>query len=551
MSIDATIIASVILFIAALLFTLVIRSRVSLFSSIFAYTAILFIAASLFLFLYSRENIVGALRYYLDIKNAEFNHYATFSSTLLFTACITSIVIALFTQPRHWWHIGLWLYLASLFLFLSLDEYFQLHERWYGWKIYYISVATFSSFLLGIFVWWAYPRKQLLAYVTIIGGMGLAATGGLGLEKFVAKACFDLIEPYNNCVTLPLLEEILEALGYATAAVGMLLFAEQSFPSKQWHTLKRIVASGILVWAFICIFSYWIQPTFEKRFFATPVYANFADSQMLLQGYRINRQSVTAGESFTVDLYWHTGQVPSRQYGYTINLVHPATGESIYLENTKIIDPTTDGWFAGTTHRTSLTMTLPDDITTPVSAYLIVTLWREQGEGSLVINPEATDREQFGAGSPIIAHLPILSPASNAPDAAEYQFANGARLLDYTIAQDEDNLTLTFNWSTTQAIDTTLSQMLHLVHENGEDRLIFDQPPFAGAFPTTAWVTGMNEVVTWHITLPREAVVSGTYTVYTGLYDVNGLRVNVTQSDGMPVPENAIPLGEITLESER
>ena len=548
MSIDATFIASALLFIAALLFTLIIRPRVTLFSSVFAYSAIVFIAASLFLFLYSRENITGALRYYLDIKNAEFNHFATFSSTMLFSACITSIVIAAFTKPRSWWYSGLWLYLAGLFLFLALDEYFQLHEGWYGWEERYMAVAVFSSLLFGAIIWKAYPRKQLLAYITIVGGMGLAATGGLGLEKFVAKACFDLIEPYNNCVTLPLLEEILEALGYTTAAVGILLFAEQSFPSKSWDNFRRIVALGIAAWLFVCIFAYWLQPALENRFFATPVYADFADRQLELQGYRINRQSLQPGDTFRVDLYWHTGQVPSRQYGYTINLVHPATGESIYLENTKIIDPTTDGWFAGTIHRTSLTMTLPNGIATPVSAYVIVTLWREQGEGSLVINPEATDRELFGAGSPIIAHLPILSAESEAPDAAEYEFANGARLLNYTVTEDEDNLTLTFIWSTTQAIDTTLSQMLHLVHENGEDRLIFDQPPFAGAFPTTAWVTGMNEVDTWHITLPREDVVSGTYTIYTGLYDANGVRVTVSQN-GTPVPENAIPLGEITLEA--
>jgi len=155
----------------------------------------------------------------------------------------------------------------------------------------------------------------------------------------------------------------------------------------------------------------------------------------------------------------------------------------------------------------------------------------------------------FGAGSPIIARLPIISGQTTQAADAQFEFANGARLINYSVdSTDMENITLTFQWSTTQAIATELSQMLHLVHENGTDRLIFDQPPFQGTFPTMAWVTGMNEVDTWHITLPADEITSGTYTIYTGLYDASGTRVGVTDSDGTPIAENVILIGEIHLD---
>jgi hypothetical protein len=367
----------------------------------------------------------------------------------------------------------------------------------------------------------------------------------------VAKACFDIITPYSNCSSLPLLEEILEALGYTTAAVGMLLFAEQSFPNKQWNSLKWVEIMAVSAWLLICISSYWLQPSFENRFFATPVYANFADSQMILVGYRINREFVTSGDAFTVDLYWRTERIPSHQYGYTINLVNPATGETIVRENTKIIDPTTDAWFTGTTHRTSLTLAVPNDIETPVSPYVIVTLWRLRDDSSIVINPEATDRGVFGEGSPIITELPILSAKPDSSDNGIYNFANGARLLDYTVTvEDDGTVSLSFQWSTTEIIDANLSQMLHIVNVDTAEQFVFDQPPFERAFPTTAWVKDMNEVDTWHIVLSRDAMASGNYIIYTGLYDANGVRVAVTANDGTSVPNNTLAIGEISIEGD-
>jgi hypothetical protein len=269
---------------------------------------------------------------------------------------------------------------------------------------------------------------------------------------------------------------------------------------------------------------------------------------MILSGYRINCEAVAPGEDFKISLYWWVQNPPSRQYGYTVNLVHPITGESVLRHNTKIIDPTTNGWFVGTIHRTSLTLTIPDDVETPISPNVVITLWRERNDSSLVMNPDETDRPLFGEGSPIIAQLPIVSAQSEQGTDAQYEFANGAQLVSYAIdSEDSTNITMIFQWSTTQAIITELSQMLHFVHENGADRLVFDQPPFQGLFPTTAWVRRMNETVTWHIALPADAK-SGTYTIYTGLYDANGVRVDVTDSNGAPIADNAIPLGEIILE---
>src|SRR5262245_52894446 len=122
MPIDAQSLAIIILLLFALAFTFTIRRKLSLFSQSFAYFIVIFLGLALGLFLYSQAHFVAPLKLYLDIKGAEFNYYATFSSMLLFTVCVASIVIALFVQARRWWHILLWLYVAGLFLFLALDE---------------------------------------------------------------------------------------------------------------------------------------------------------------------------------------------------------------------------------------------------------------------------------------------------------------------------------------------------------------------------------------------------------------------------------------------
>ena len=547
MSFDVVILAYIILIVTAIFFTFTIRRSLSKFSQGVAYFVLIFLALELFLFQYTQTNFTGPTRLYFDIKNAEFNYDATFASMLLFASFVISTIIAI--THRIWWQILVWLYIASLFLFLAFDEYFQIHESFYSWEYVYSAVAAITSLvLLGIF-WKFYPRKQLIAWVAIIGGMGLAAVGGIGLEKYVADACLGIIES-QTCRSLPLMEEILEGLGYGTSVVGMLLFAEQSIASKRWNRFKPLTILSLIAWVIVCIYAYWLHPIVAHRLFATPVYADFADSQMVLIGYRLDKDYTHPEDTFNITMYWRSDIVPSHPYGYTINLVHPTTGESLVLDNKKIVNTPTHTWFSGTTHRISRTVHIPEDIDTPVNPLILITVWREESNGYRTINPGETDTERFGEGSPIIAELPIISNESAKNETALYNFDNGAQLLSYTVDSDEaDEIELTFEWSTTERIPVDLSQMLHLVHENGEDRLVFDQPPFQYAFSTTSWIPNMNETTTWHIDIPDDAP-SGTYTIQTGLYDTQGVRVGASNLDGNAITDNIISLGEIVIEDD-
>lgn len=521
-------------------FTIFLRPKLSRFSQILGYLIIIFIVVSYALH-ENRHSIDVPLRHFLDFRGGEFNHTATVSSLLLFATGAAALTQAMSRKAARWNFI-MWVYVASLFVFLATDEYFLIHERLANWEEIYIAVAGFTTIFVGTVVWFKYKKIQFFAFVLLIGGIGTAAVGGVVLENVVADACFELI-PYNYCTTFPILEEIFEITGYATCLMAMLLFIEQTYSKERWQRVRLYFSALAMFWLAWTIFSYWMLPSVELRYLATPVEAEFVGGRMTLRGYTINPDYVRTGDTVTVRLYWYSAKAPVNQYGFTVNMVDPVGGESIVRINSVIDAPATEDWFANTVHWTELEITIPDDIETPISPLVIATVWQRNPQGDYETFVAENSSVRVLNSGPILTSLPILS---HSPDdnGDGIEFANGLQVTPRIQSEDEGQLTINFDWTTSRSIDATLSQILHLVPDDEGDILVFDQVPFGGSFPTATWIPTMNETDTIVIDL-SEDIQAGSYTLYTGLYDTEtGERITIDATEAV---NNLMPITQISI----
>ena len=154
--------------------------------------------------------------------NAEINLPTWWSTALLLIcAALTALMAALKRNDRFWWG---WFFLALGFLFMSLDEVAQLHEKLSGpvrealhlsGFLYYGWVVPAAALL--VVVGLSYIRFFLALPKGIRGGflLGWAVylAGVLGMESWGASASFRWGEENFFFALLAALEETLEMAG--------------------------------------------------------------------------------------------------------------------------------------------------------------------------------------------------------------------------------------------------------------------------------------------------------------------------------------------------
>jgi len=179
--------------------------------------------------------------------DAEMN-FPTFyaSATLMISSALLAIIA--FCHKKTGNSYGLWVGLSIIFLFLSLDEFGSLHERFegpflrllqtsgclemskiffYAWVIPYaallfVFVLSYSNFLFKL------PKKTMYLFIAsgmiyVLGAMGLEILGGIQ----------DRLYGSMNFVYLFLctIEEILEMLGIAIFIYTLLSYIREQFES--------------------------------------------------------------------------------------------------------------------------------------------------------------------------------------------------------------------------------------------------------------------------------------------------------------------------------
>ncbi len=490
-------------------------------------------------------------RSYFHLGQGEYNPGAIFSSFQLVLTGLIAVAIAIAANPRKLWHRLYWFVLAVIFIYMAVDEYFVIHEG-FDWQPLYVVVGLILGGFSALVYWVGLNRTRIRVFVMLFGGLALLTFGAIGLDRFVSRQCDELLG--SICRGIPVFEEILEITGVTIVLIGFVIYAERHISANGLRQSKRLVAAGSLIWTVALLASFWVIPALEVQFLVDPVTIDYFDGDLSTLGYRVSSDVLRPGDPLNVEIYWRANEQMVENHGFSIQLLTQPQGQSVVRENKPVHTPESIYRFPRVVYRTSIDLVVPDDVPVPASYWLSFTIWTRQGKDFYMYPIWQTDRRLLVPETAVLTAIPVLpeSPSSNAvpPGGERFDFEAGFSLAGYSLPENSilnQPLTFRFAWQTDRDVDGEFSQFLHLFHNNGEDVFVYDQPPFQGAFPTTDWPGGMQVVDEWELTLPDD-VPPGEYRVHTGMYDPSTAeRLSVSNSDGQPVQDNSIYLGNITV----
>jgi len=120
-------------------------------------------------------------------------------------------------------------------------------------------------------------------------------------------------------------------------------------------------------------------------------------------------------------------------------------------------------------------------------------------------------------------------------------FGDMIALAGYTVARQDNSLTLTLVWRALRDGATDYTRFVHLVDPTGSQPPVAqdDSFPVFNTYPTGQWVAG--GVITDVVVLDVAQVPAGDYQLLVGFYGKEG-RVTAVDENGVPFPNNAVPL---------
>lgn len=499
--------------------------------------------------------------------NREYTAGAVFSSAqytaMLLVALINAMRIPALKLPQR----AIWLLLAAMFAWLAADEFFSLHEEVMTWRSAY-AIGGAAVVSAAAAAYWLWFRGQRVLFVPLLVGLVIMGTSGVLLDAITNDhvlvvagvemrwllwfSCDGIIPiPCSEMNALGFIEEYFELAGATIVLTSLVSYSDSMQAQGGLRAVKRAVAAAAALWTVLFAIYMWMAPALSLVLDANPAQVDYIDGRLSLAGYRLPDRPLQPGETLPVTLYFRANAPLQDDYRLAVR-VTPRYSEEV-LDQTDFQlgewQYPSSAWIAGIAVRNRASLRIPADIQTPRSYWLIAQVWSENGEVSIV----ASDRQQLTPDTVVLAELPILSNGTTGEPhtAAAYRFAAGMTLTGYTLpASSAPGATLgvDFWWETDSKIEHELNQYVHLFNVQGEFVWGYDQAPFgAEVFPTMAWPAGMHEAAHWEIVLPAD-LPPGNYSVYTGLYSLPDITPQaVTDAQGQPVPNNAIPLGTLTV----
>jgi hypothetical protein len=363
--------------------------------------------AAVLLYVYTHNFAGGFWRWMGDFSYGEFNAAATFGAMITAVASFVFVCIALFAQPLKTWQRAHWLFLAAVFLYFSADEYFMLHEQMGNWVPYYVAGGLVFGFSTLAVFWFGYPREHLPVMVGILGGVAVAASGGVGLEVFVERFdCFDLWT-YEDCRTIPPIEETLENLGFSIVLLTGLFFAEKRIPAAKWRTTAKIVTALGATWLVIMIVTFWVVPSLEARYAANRADIEYP-GRLTVVAYRTSPAVLRPGDTLRVDIYAHTNEMLPWGYGFSSHVLAQPEVSSVGQADMFPVDPPIDAWLPGHITRTPLFITLPEEIA-PGEYWVTFTLWYEDNGEYVMQQDFVTELDAVTPESIVLGSVSVVS----------------------------------------------------------------------------------------------------------------------------------------------
>jgi hypothetical protein len=254
-----------------------------------------------------------------------------------------------------------------------------------------------------------------------------------------------------------------------------------------------------------------------------------------LIGFSLDGGTMQAGSPLALELYWacETGDAACAaevaQQPVSVSLEGAGAPVETIWEGPAA--PADADWRAGEVLCRRLVLRLPADAE----------------EGSYTLSVGA------GEGAPLPLVELQVEPSTRRYDAPPVGQPTNAllgeeiRLLGATVEKSAARgpLQATLVWQAASSPKTRATVFVHLVDAAGQIVAQSDAQP-SGGYPTDAWAAG-EVVVDQHI-LAAAPDATGVYRLYAGMYDpLTGQRLPAWDAAGRPIPDAAVPLGEVTL----
>ncbi len=483
--------------------------------------------------------------------NHERNIPSSFASAQLMLVCVIALATAWRGLKLPAWHR---VYLAALglfFLYLAWEEFHGVRRRVFGgdWELYYaafgaqIVVATLSVAARS-------PRRAWVWHACLLVGLAMSALGALGIEQvYNMELCDTSIRTQGERCLRYFYEEPLEFLGIWLTLLAML--GQFCAAAPRPHVRMQALFYGLPALFTIVMHGPYTIWEFEYRF-QTPRAAIEYESGLALRAYEIER-----GEAgFKLQLFAEVSEwMQYSGIGYSLHLVDQASSASLAgvddaaHRRQSFVGRGSKG--GSEFYKQTIELALPQDLAVNRAYWLVLTLWREEGDAYLPQRIASSDRALLTETQLILEELVVRAETSAAASAPLAAFDGGLALGQVNLpesAQAGAALTIAFEWRAESDGGEEFVQFLHLGHEESGEWWVYDQQPLGARLPTRLWYAGLVDSVTWEVPLPAD-LAAGRYAVLTGLYRKSDReRLPAKDADGTPYVDARVPLGFMVID---
>lgn len=229
---------------------------------------------------------------------------------------------------------------------------------------------------------------------------------------------------------------------------------------------------------------------------------------LLLEGYSLHPQSVRAGETLNVFLYWRAKAAPLPAYRPEIQIISPSKG----VISSQRSDPgyglyPCSRWRQGEIVIDRRQLTIPPEASSDTADVRLVI----EGQGTVLLQRVTIEKSERQFTLPPMQHT------------LDIQFSNLVRLKGFDVEKEVvkrgDPLRLILYWQAINEapIPTNYIVFVHLLGPHNQMLAQHDGPPAAGRWPSTAWVK--EQVITdVHELAFKDEAYQGEAILEVGLY---------------------------------
>jgi hypothetical protein len=270
--------------------------------------------------------------------------------------------------------------------------------------------------------------------------------------------------------------------------------------------------------------------------------------EMRLLGYALETEAAQPGEAMRLTLYWQSEIAMDRNWSIFVHVVdeagvivaqrdrYPGMGSLA----TTLLTP-------GQTFADRYVLPIPEAAYAPAEAEIHVGLF-DLADGTRLALPDGADSLALAPVS-ILARQRVTFPGlGDVPNPFRQNFGDQIELIGYDMdrraLRPGDTLRLTLWWRALDAIPANYSVFAHV---RGEGETLWagkDSWPLRGNAPTSTWRMGEVYRDPYELTLQSDTP-AGLYDVEVGLYDADGVRLQVIADDGRPTDADFVFLSRI------